>query len=45
MLLKNNTLDETTWEFGKPGWWISHVVSMGLMVYLGYVLKGSLQKN
>jgi len=34
----DNVLDETTWEFLRPGWWISHFVLIGGALYLGYRL-------
>lgn len=34
----DNLLDETTWEFLKPGWWIAHALLIGGAIYLGYRL-------
>ena len=34
----DNVLDDTTWEFGRPGWWVTHAVLIAGAVYLGYRL-------
>jgi len=30
-----NPVDNTTWEFLKPGWWFIHVVAIVALLYLG----------
>jgi hypothetical protein len=35
---RENVLDDTTWEFGRPGWWVTHAVLIAGAVYLGYRL-------
>lgn len=42
---KHNVLDNTTWEFGKTGWWVSHIVTIGAAIYLGSVLKRAIEKK
>ncbi|MDP2859446.1 MAG: hypothetical protein Q8P50_15920 [Bacillota bacterium] len=32
-----NVLDETTWEFLKTGWWISHILAIVIVAYLGFL--------
>lgn len=32
-----NVLDETTWEFLKTGWWISHILVIVIVAYLGFL--------
>jgi len=33
-----NALDGTTWEFMGTGWWISHILAIGIVAWLGYIL-------
>lgn len=34
-----NSLDGTTWEFMKKGWWAVHLVGIGGALLLGRALK------
>lgn len=34
---QKNTLDGTTWEFLRPGWWISHVLAVVIVAWLGFI--------
>ncbi len=36
--VKENPVDGTTWEFLKSGWWVLHIIAIGLVFWLGHVL-------
>ena len=34
---KDNVLDGSTWEFLGAGWWVSHILVIALVAWLGFI--------